>query len=633
MCYPQEPDRGHTMPTGRFHTPTDGPSLPSWSEHSEGSGVKLLLDGGPRFDEERYEEVGILGEGGMGEVRLCQDGHIGREVAMKMLLPSRLGHGHFHARFLREALIQAQLEHPSIVPVYEVGRSPAGVPSFTMKRIRGRTVEEIVDGRRADDADLSRHFNRARLLQAFAQVCLAVDFAHSRGVVHRDLKPANVMLGDFGEVYVLDWGVARVRDQREVPSPLVNVPEVRLTTSVLGTPGFVAPEQIRAPGEVDGRADVYSLGCILFEVLSLSVLHPGSEPEQVLMSTFRPDAVAQRLADLGVEPPRELVRVCARATALDPEDRFATARELANAVQEYLDVDRDRERELRQADDLAQRGMRAAARARGEGPAAIEYHQKAIRRLGRALALAPGHPVAARALADLLVDPPASVPRMSSATQERSLNERARTAFHAMGRARLTWLAYVPLLLWMGVREPALVGLCLALALGAGALDLAVAHMRAPGPWLRHAAAALTLLTIMPIGFAFGPFFVAPLVVAASLPALVVQSDRVGHWVVLAAGLLTVGGPIALEWAGLIDPAHAFTAEGLTLLPNVVFLPEVPTRVFLSVVVFGALATSVALVGRMRDALVESEERMHRRTWQFRQLVPDRPGRYLIKRV
>jgi eukaryotic-like serine/threonine-protein kinase len=617
------------MADERFHTPTDGPSLPSWPSREEGSGVKILPDGTPRFDEDRYEETGVLGEGGMGEVRLCLDVHIGREVAMKLLLPSRLGHEQVRARFLREALIQAQLEHPSIVPVYEVGRSPAGVPGFTMKRIRGRTLEEVVDGQRAGQVELARRFNRARLLQAFTQVCLAVDFAHSRGVVHRDLKPANIMLGDFGEVYVLDWGVARVRDQREVPFPLTNVPDVRLTTSVLGTPGYVAPEQIRAPGDVDGRADVYALGCILFEILTGRVLHPGTDAEQVLLSTFRPDAVRERLGQTDQRVPSGLVEVCAKATSLEPDDRQATARQVADAVQAYLDVDRDREREQRQADDLAQRGLRAVYRARQGGVGAEEQHRRAIRRLGRALALAPGHPVAARALADLLVDPPASVPRDPDAAHDRTLTDRARTALHALGRARLTWLLYLPLLLWMGVREPALVALCLALALAAGGLDLAVAHMRAPPAWLRHTAASLTLLTIMPLGFAFGPFFVAPLVVAASLPALVVQADRTGHRIVLLAAAVTVGAPIALEWSGLMAPAHAFSGEGLVLLPNVVALPEVATRVFLTVVVLGALATSVALVGRMRDALVESEERMNRRAWQFRQLVPGRTGRYL----
>jgi eukaryotic-like serine/threonine-protein kinase len=355
--------------------------------------------------------------------------------------------------------------------------------------------------------------------------------------------------------------------------------------------------------------------------------------EEVMMSTFRPDAVQGRIGQIDLRLPPGLVQVCSQATAIEPEARFSTARQLADAVQSYLDVDRDREREQRQADDLAQRGLRAAFRARQGGSHAVEDHQKAIRRLGRALAISPGHPVAARALADLLVDPPASVPRDPDTSREHTMNTRARAALRALGRARLTWVLYVPLLAWMGIREPGLVGLCLALALAAGALDLAVAHMRAPGPWLRHGAAALTLLTIMPLGFAFGPFFVAPLVVAASLPALVVQASRTGHRVVLGAAALTVCAPIALEWAGLMPPALAFSDAGLVLLPNVVALPEGPTRAFLTVVVLGALATSVALVGRMRDALVESEERVHRRTWQFRQLVPGRTGRYLGKKV
>ncbi|MFW6051698.1 MAG: serine/threonine-protein kinase [Myxococcota bacterium] len=616
------------MADQRFQTPSD-PSLPSLPSLADLSGVQRLPTDVPRFDEDRYEELGILGEGGMGEVRLCHDTHVGRDVAMKMLLPNRLGHDAVRSRFLREALIQAQLEHPSIVPVYEVGQSPAGVPTFTMKRIRGRTLETVLDRRREGDPELDRRFGRARLLGAFAQVCLAVDFAHSRGVVHRDLKPANVMLGDFGEVYVLDWGVARVRDEREVPFPLTNVPEVKLTTSVLGTPGYLAPEQIRAPGEVDGRTDVYALGCILFEILTLRVLHCGDSPERVLLGAFRPHAVSSRLDELGAALPEPLVRMLHRATASNPENRFATARQLHDAVQAYLDVDRDREREQQQADALAARGLAHASRARAGTTHAAEHHRTAIRRLGRALALAPGHPIAARGLADLLIDPPPAVPDDAGHSHAEAQNDRVRTAFATLGRARLSWLFYVPLLLWMGLHAPVLVAGCLALALGAGGLDLVVARLPSPRPWLRHGAAALTLLTIMPLGFLFGPFLVAPLVVAASMPALVVQADRTGRHVVLATALVTVFGPIALEWADLVPPALAFSDGTMTQLPGAVAFPELPTRVLLTAVVLGALATSVAMLGRLRDALVEAEDRLHRRAWQLRQLVPGRTGRYL----
>src|SRR5262245_3206725 len=179
-------------------------------------------------------------------------------------------------RFLREARIQARLEHPAIVPVYELGSDPAGQPFFAMKRLAGVTLAEIV--RRPDPPP------RQRLLRVFADVCAAVAFAHSRGVVHRDLKPANVMLGDFGEVYVLDWGVARVLDEREpeggggaaigaATDEIDTLDGLTRDGVVLGTPGYMAPEQVRGELGLGRPADVYALGAILFELLAGEPAH------------------------------------------------------------------------------------------------------------------------------------------------------------------------------------------------------------------------------------------------------------------------------------------------------------------------------------------------------------------------
>jgi serine/threonine-protein kinase len=161
-------------------------------------------------DPRRYELRDRLGEGGMGTVDLCRDRVIGRDVALKRLHVQGSGAAPSAAtaRFLREARVQGQLEHPAIVPVHDLGVTPDGRPYFTMKRVRGDTLDELLARLAAGDPDTARRFGQRRLLAAFSTVCLAVDFAHSRGVLHRDLKPANVMLGEFGEVNVLDWGLA-----------------------------------------------------------------------------------------------------------------------------------------------------------------------------------------------------------------------------------------------------------------------------------------------------------------------------------------------------------------------------------------------------------------------------------------
>src|SRR5262249_46992441 len=158
----------------------------------------------PRATEDafdgRYRGATLLGRGGMGEVRLCRDARIGRDVALKVMR----GPSADPDRFVREAPVQGQLEHPRVGPGDDGGRDPQGSFFFTMKRVRGQSLRQVLDAARAGGVP------QRRLVSAIASVCLAVDFAHHRGVVHRDLKPANVMLGDFGEVYVLDWGVAKV---------------------------------------------------------------------------------------------------------------------------------------------------------------------------------------------------------------------------------------------------------------------------------------------------------------------------------------------------------------------------------------------------------------------------------------
>jgi tetratricopeptide (TPR) repeat protein/peroxiredoxin/tRNA A-37 threonylcarbamoyl transferase component Bud32 len=292
---------------------------------------------------ERYTLSRLHATGGIGRVWLARDASVGRDVALKELRPERSTNPAVWARFLKEAQITGQLEHPGIVPIYEVGRRPDDqAPFYTMRFVRGRTLGE---------ATSAFHVRRARgavgplelreLLHAFVGVCNAVAYAHSRGVLHRDLKPHNVVLGDFGEVIVLDWGLARLIDQPDdsAAAGLDVAPDdaaaATVQGQVLGTPAYMAPEQ--AEGRLDrlGPAtDVYGLGAILFEILT------GGAP----FSSGDTTALLRRVVHELPAPPRELVAdtppalnaVCLKALAKEPAERYASAKELASEVEHWL---------------------------------------------------------------------------------------------------------------------------------------------------------------------------------------------------------------------------------------------------------------------------------------------------------
>jgi serine/threonine-protein kinase len=259
----------------------------------------------------------------MSVVRRAYDPLLQRETALKVLAP-RGDVAVAKERFLDEARITGTLEHPHIVPVYEYGQADDGSDFMTMKLIEGQTLQERIREQGSERLDPD---TLATTLEVLLRVCDAVAYAHHRGVVHRDLKPSNVMIGEFGEVYVVDWGIALRLDD----PPPVTAPE-----TTLGTPSYMAPEQIEAPGSVDARADVYCLGGLLYYVLTGSAPHHGKAPiarmTVALYGRIRPPAEV-------VDDPRlpaALVRVCMKALSLDPEDRHASVRELRRDLESFL---------------------------------------------------------------------------------------------------------------------------------------------------------------------------------------------------------------------------------------------------------------------------------------------------------
>ena len=304
---------------------------------------------------ERYQPEGLISSGSFGEIWRVRDRVLDRALAMKVLRVELVDSRHMRARFLGEARITADLQHPGIVAVHDQGELGDGRLWFTMKEVRGRTLGAVIT--EVHDATGPDGFREApsgwtfrRLLDAFARVSQAVAFAHSRGVMHRDLKPDNIMVGEFGEVLVMDWGLARHVSSADDPVEVLSVdlpPELTRSGDILGTPAFMPPEQARGQRELHGpHSDVYALGTILFYLLSGRMPFVGSGPA-VLRQVVSGPAPSLALA-LRDRPPvaAELTRICERAMEREIADRYPDADLLARDLVAFLEGARRREQAL-----------------------------------------------------------------------------------------------------------------------------------------------------------------------------------------------------------------------------------------------------------------------------------------------
>lgn len=280
----------------------------------------------------RYELGAALGTGGGGSVLSAHDRVLGRVVAMKIARPSARHDARAVARFLAEAQITGQLEHPNIMPIYDVGVLDDGRVYYTMRRVNHHSLAEVIEGLRARDEVYLREYSLSRLLGILRQVAQAIHYAHVRGVVHRDLKPSNIMLGEYGEVLVMDWGIAHVSGNR-VHTDL-GPDDGPGQGHTLGTPSYMSPEQAQGRlDEVDARSDVYGLGALLYEILSLEVPFDGEDARATMWKVVEGELVPPSQRGEALWAFGEAVEaVCLRALAREREERFESARHFYEAL-------------------------------------------------------------------------------------------------------------------------------------------------------------------------------------------------------------------------------------------------------------------------------------------------------------
>lgn len=319
-----------------------GPSLQATVQDPQSAAAATPASSGAAFATiaaTRYAPVQKLGEGGMGEVVLSRDQTIGREVAVKRL---KLGEGRADvvaAQFLEEVKTTGRLEHPGIVPIYDAGQDAEGNPYFVMKYLDGEPLDRIIAKLRAGDAAYLHRFSYEHRTQIFMQLLHAVQYAHKKGVLHLDIKPQNVMVGPFGEVVLVDWGIARSMAPPQVAIAEDGTPKPIAGVTFTGTPDYMSPEQAQGKVALFGpHTDTYCLSVLFYEFVTLHYYLP---PKRTLEGRLLSILIDEPLSGLQMHhkfgAPPELTNFIRKGLNKDPAQRYRTADEMVDALQQVMD--------------------------------------------------------------------------------------------------------------------------------------------------------------------------------------------------------------------------------------------------------------------------------------------------------